>query len=73
MVMNTRRKQHYWATGKNTQEAERFQQGFFIEYNPNIQMYRINNSLGIPPELMGYSKHRKRLIADINNYCRKLK
>ncbi len=43
---------------------------FFIEYNPNIEMFRVNREEGLPKELMGYSPHKKALISTVAKWMR---
>lgn len=47
----------YFATGVETVVYKEYDNGYFIEFNPNVKMYRINHPKGVPLKLMGYSPH----------------
>lgn len=52
------RKFRYFATGYNTLAEDRcLGDQYWLEYNSNIKMWRINGEKGIPLHLMGYSPH----------------
>jgi len=56
---------NYYATSKNMiiQNIRKLDpEVVWMEYNPNIRMYRINSSGQLPRELLGYSPHRKALV-----------
>lgn len=58
----------YWATSKDIIREDipaLTQKGWWLEYNPNIGMYRLNRKGNMPRELMGYSNHKKALVRQI--------
>jgi|GEM_PF-4285701 len=78
--MNTHRNRRhtYWATSRDMHfyknhagAASAVRSGYYIEYNPNIKMYRINHKKGVPLELMGYSSHVKALEEQLVKYTRR--
>ena len=61
----------YYATSQDMETLwEHKDNGLFVEYNPNVHMWRINSSSkrGIPEHLMGYSPHPKVLKSQISKY-----
>lgn len=53
----------YFATSKDMKvEILKWNQKFWLEYNPNIKMWRINKKGAMPMELMGYNPHKKVLL-----------
>ena len=64
------KKDNYYCTSKSTIKQplkEKYKKnGWFLEYNTKIGMYRINHESGeVPTNLMGYSPHRKALLDKI--------
>jgi hypothetical protein len=55
----------YYATGVSTQVCAEFENGYFIEFNPNCKMYRINHPKGVPLDLMGYNPHINPLVSKV--------
>lgn len=59
----------YWATGKNTRVVRNLPNGWLLEYNSAIKMYRLNRSGGkVPVKYMGYTPHKYPLIQIARNY-----
>jgi len=56
----------YFATSKDTIKEEIKGSDYWLDYNPNINMWRINGRKAVPKELMGYSPHKKALLHDLS-------
>lgn len=63
--MNPKTKIKYHATSKDMIKeipAEINASGYWLEFNPNIGMWRLNRKGGVPLEIAGYSPHKQALI-----------
>ncbi len=69
--MSGKWRQRYYATGLDTATIETFDEGYFMEHNPSVDMYRINHPLGVPTHLMGYSPHRTALTAQLSRFLKR--
>lgn len=63
----------YYATSKDMQKeipSEINHTGYWLEFNPNVGMWRLNNNNGVPMELAGYNPHKPALIQKVLKYVR---
>lgn len=59
------RRYKYFVTGNNTVEETTLKDGYVLEFNKSLQMWRINHPKGVPLRHMGYSPHRKSLVESL--------
>ena len=66
--LNPHKRHVYWATSKDMHHIKQLVNGYWLEYNPSIGMYRINHKHGTPLEIMGYSLHQSALVRQFIRY-----
>ncbi len=68
--MYRNRKQQYYCTGKYTTRCEILTEGYFIEHNSAIGMYRVNHLDCVPYFIMGYENNKDSLRSKVNKYIK---
>lgn len=66
-------RQSYYATGANTQKVVDLDDGWYLEHNTAIDMYRLNHARKIPIHMMGYTPHRAALVLSLNSFLKRKK